>query len=220
MGLGGFLKKAAGGIPGALIRSNKNRNKQVADFARETDDLQAKNRAALNAQMKAAPKYRSFTDTDDFKKLKGYADGPEQSAYSQLAKQNAQARNAFEMDDVGAGVQQQANNAYSNLAMGGGLSSGARERIGSDVGSRGLMDRQLASRQGAQQLADIDMSESQQKAKAQESVLSNVAQDTRGRADFEQRNYETNLNVTSAQMKADAERRAATAPKKKFLGIF
>ena len=92
-------------------------------------------------------------DVLDKLQSEGLAEGP--STWAQLQLDMQAADQAKTLQDLAASSQGQASNAASNLAMRGGVSSGAQERIQSGALKNLLAQEQEAKQAGAQQKLGI-----------------------------------------------------------------
>jgi hypothetical protein len=207
--------------------------------------LQEKNRiaeqtsseAGLRNLLKQRPDRKSALGTSESQAFKSeaYGTGP----LAEYESQRAQARQAFDQ-----GKQSQANkfsdeqqnssisqagqqaNAYSQLAQGGGLSGGARERIASSLGSGNLMNQQAArlSNQRAMQdqentlasgLLDLTGKEAEQRRSMQNAYMTMQQSDITGENQAAQDRYNKQADVEAGILKARSDAAIAAANKKK-----
>lgn len=154
-------------------------------------------------------------------KLREQAFAEGDSPWAQLQQQKLQLEQSGLMDDASKQQMQAAAQNQAQLAMSGGLSGGARERM-ARMGARDLMmARQGVSRMGAQgrmgiQESDLarkqgllsDFANSEQKA--QEMNLGSLKEDVNRKAIFEGERYKSQMSAWAAKQSADAQRAAAS----------
>jgi hypothetical protein len=159
----------------------------------------------------SGPKYKSSINFDEFKDLKKYAYGTEDSPYAQMLREQALAQTSEGVDAAQRDSQAGLGNIYSQLAMGGGLSGGSRERLAGSAGEQALMARQGVRRAGDESQMNIGLQEAQAKQGAQESVLNAIKGDRTSRAQFDMDRWKMKTDQEAAIMKSQAEREVAAA---------
>jgi hypothetical protein len=211
IGLGGLLGGSVGaGIGAALgIRDKKRSAAQV--LADQRAAAQKTQEQKLRDLVASGPGYQSSIDFAEFGKLKDYAYGAEDSPYAKLLREQATQQTSQGVDRAAKDAQASLSNVYNQLAMGGGLSGGARERLASDSGIAALTSRQDVRRSGDEAQMGIGLQEAQQKQKAQENVLNAMQTERKSKAQFEMDQWKMKADQEAAIMKAQAERDIAAA---------
>jgi hypothetical protein len=166
---------------------------------------------AMRDLARSAPKYQSSIAFDEFNKLKDYAYNTEDSPYAKMLREQAMARTSQGVDKASLDAQAQLGNVYSQLAMGGGLSSGARERLAGDVGAQALMARQNVRQAGDEAQREIGLNEAKAKLGAQEKVLSAIEADRRAQAQYDFDRWKQQVETEAAILKSQTERDVARA---------
>jgi len=114
-----------------------------------------KERALIEATIAERPDRISTTASDEFQKMREMAFGGGENPYYAAQRTKAGIDQGFAIDDLSASSLGAQQNAYSQLAQSGGLSSGSRERIAADGIAGALKGRQGLRAQGMKNLADI-----------------------------------------------------------------
>ena len=153
---------------------------QAAETARLAEMFRQQNekaRAELNAVLAERPEYASMLTSPEFAQQKQFAFGDESTKgfLMQRAREEQNLQDALQAQTQAQGGQ--VANAYSQLAMGGGLSSGARERIAAGGAQSGLLSRQGLRSQAAKNLMDLGISEEGQRFASRGGVLQSQMQD-------------------------------------------
>jgi hypothetical protein len=157
---------------------------------------------------------------EGFDKFKNFAmsDGP--SEYAQASEDRLGLQTALERDRASREANQAGAQARSNLAMRGGLSSGARERIAGQVGKGAMQSRQMARQNQLLGLSDIltqDAGARQQAlgsltdwgARSQEFNIQNALGEIGQERDAAFQTYTEEGKRWAAEKKAAAQRAAA-----------
>lgn len=159
-------------------------------------------------------------------KLKEQAFAQGDSPWAQLQLKKLGLEQSGLMDQAAKQQMQGMSQGQANLAMSGGLSTGARERM-ARMGARDLMmARQGISRQGAQGRMGIQESDINRKQgllsdfanteqKAQEMNLGTMKSDIDRQAMFEGNRYNEQMRAWAAKQSADAQRAAASGSRGK-----
>jgi hypothetical protein len=179
---------------------------QAAAAKREQDAQWAARESAMRKIVRSAPQYQSSINFREFRKLKDYAYNTEDSPYAKMLREQAMARTSQGVDKASLDAQAQLGNVYSQLAMGGGLSSGARERLAGDVGSQALMARQNVRQAGDEAQREIGLNEAKAKLGAQEKVLSAIEADRRAKAQYDFDRWKQQAETEAAILKSRAIR--------------
>lgn len=201
-------KGVFGQKPGSIYdqMADKKRQEELArieQYKKERDDM--------SNLLKQQPEFLSATGSAEFGKLKDFAYGTEDSPYAALQKQRAQMQTSQALDTGAREGQSALTSVYDQLAMGGGLSSGSRERLAGDAGRQALVSRQGTRAAGSEALLGIDSQQADQRMKAQEGVLSAQSADINARNAYQQDKFKLGAEVQAAQRKAEAEREIAKA---------
>lgn len=170
-----------------------------------------KERMDMDSILAQQPEFLSSLGSEEFGKFKEFAYGTEDSPYAKLLKERAAAQTSQSLDTGARDMQGQLSSVYDQLAMGGGLSSGSRERVASDVGRSALMSRQGTRAEGVEAERGVDLNQADQRMKAQEGVLSALDRDTQARNAYQQDKFRLRAETQAAQRKAEAEREIAQA---------
>jgi len=144
------------------------------------------------------PEYQSILSSPEQDQMKKYAFGTDQSAQFKKAQELLGLNTQQGLEDQAQAGAGQAANAYSQLAMGGGLSSGARERVGQGVADANLLASQGVRRQGQQGLLDLSKTEEQQRAQRQGEIANAQQADVRGKNEAAQSAFQNKLLGTQA----------------------
>lgn len=159
--------------------------------------------------LQQAPKYQSTLGTPEFERLRAEAFGTGPLAAYEAARQQArlQAQRAIENQSAeGASAVQ---NAYSQLAMGGGLSSGARERVASGGTRSSILARQGLRGTEMSAMADLGTKEASERISGQKSITDALTAEKQRQNEFAQKNYELKAQVEGGLAKSRAERQIA-----------
>jgi len=187
--------------------------------------------AQLKAIIKKQPGYQSLTGTNEYQNLSNLAnssgDLPQYALLKQQAEAAAAAGNtklAEQLNDElqtqaisGAGAQ---SNAYSDLSMGGGLSSGARERIAAGGAENQLFAAQKSRLQNncavndigtnlQSGLLDLGAKSASEKLGLQGSLLTTRGNDLASQNEFNQARHNKAIEVAAAKAKSIREGSAA-----------
>jgi len=200
-------------------------------YGKKEEDTRKKEEQALRKLMKAQPAYESLLKSSAAQDLQKSAYGTDPLAEFQA--QRAQAQAAAEQGKLKIGQQLhdelqdqsiaqagQTANAYSQLAMGGGLSSGARERVASGGlesnlyaaqaarldNQRALQEQQSTLDQG---LLGITAKEGETRRGLQNSYLDLQKQDTAGINSYKQDQWAKRADLESGILKSRSEERIA-----------
>ena len=173
------------------------------DYTNETKDL--------NKLLKTKPKYRSGIANPEFEKLRAFSSSTSDSPYFSMLKDQQAQRSNQQVQGVDASSQGQLSNAYSNLAMGGGLSSGSRERLAGDASMSSLAARQQARQAGSDAMSGLGLEQEKQRMGAQESVLNALSGEAGRQSGFEQEQWKTGVDAQQALKKSQAERDVAAS---------
>lgn len=217
------------GAPGVLAAKKKQEQVQTQALGAQAQQQSLDDK--LNSLIENRPGYSSITGTDEYKNLSGLAnsqgDLPQYALLKQQAEAAAAAGNtklAQQLNDElqnqaisGAGAQ---TNAYSALAEGGGLSSGARERIASTGADNQLFAAQkarLENNRGVNDintnlqtgLLDLGAKSAAEKMGLQSSLLGTRAADLGGQNALTQSQYNQGIDIAAARAKAQKEQDAA-----------
>lgn len=221
--MGFKLGRVVSGQAGSLDRMTGNNGRnllfgdkdgQAADAARMAELFRAQSeraRSDLMGVLAQRPEYQSAVTGPEFDQLKNYAFGAESSPGFMLQRQR-EGQNLT--DALGAGAQAEAGtnaNAYSNLAMGGGLSGGARERIAGGSAVQSLLGRQAARGQSAKNLTDLGISEEGQRFQTRGSVSDALMQDKIRANSATQDAWKTKAQTIAGLNQAEGQQAAALA---------
>ncbi len=165
----------------------------------------------LEGLLRKSPKFKSAIGFDEFNTLQKFATGTQDSPQMQLLKQRAETQGVQELSDLGAAAQGQLSNVYNQLAMGGGLSSGSRERLAGGAGLQNILSAQKARAGQAERMQGLGIEQEQQRAKAFETLLGAKQGDIQARNAFEQEKYRQQTEARMALQKSQAERDVAAA---------
>jgi len=155
----------------------------------------------------------STTGSDEFKQIRDMAFGGGENPYFAAQRAKAGLEQGFAIDDLTASGQGQMQNAYSQLAQSGGLSSGSRERIAADSIASGLKGRQGLRAQGMKSLADIGIAEEGNRAQQQTGVTDALMKETGFQNAYNQDNFNQNNQFRMSQLKSEQERQIAAQNK-------
>lgn len=159
-------------------------NEAMAEYNRKKSNIQQ----GLNEDgSPIAPEFQSMIDpqtgrlrgglqlnlggVEGYDQFRNFATGTGASEFSQAAEDRLGLMTAMERDRATREGAQQAAIARSNLAMRGGLSSGARERIASQGMRAGMAGRQDARQQQLMGIKDIAMQNAAQRQQALGSLV-------------------------------------------------
>ena len=226
----GFLKRAgAGVITGGLSEADRftgshGRNLlfgdqagQAAESARLASmfkEQQDKTRAELMGVLAERPEYKSIL-SPDFQQQRDYAfgDAKDKGFEMQRGREGQNLSDALQASTRGQAGQQA--NAYSQLAMGGGLSSGARERIASGGAVGGLLARQGLRGQSSKNLTDLGIAEEGQRFGTRQGVIQGQMQDVGNQNSFAQANWKTRADTIAGLGQAENQQNTALATRAK-----
>lgn len=153
---------------------------QAAEAARLAEMFRQQNertRAEVTAALAERPEYQSMLTSPEFAQQNQFAFGDESTKgfLMQRAREQQNLQDALQAQAQGQGGQ--LANAYSQLAMGGGLGSGARERIAAGGAQSGLLARQGLRSQAAKNLMDLGISEEGQRFQTRGGILESQMRD-------------------------------------------
>lgn len=159
--------------------------------------------------LQQAPKYQSTLGTPEFERLRAEAFGTGPLAAYEAARQQARLQSQRAIENQSTEGASAVQNAYSQLAMGGGLSSGARERIASGGGRQSILARQGLRSTEMNSLADLGTKEAAERISGQKSVTDALTAEKQRQNEFAQKNYELKAQVEGGLAKSRAERQIA-----------
>lgn len=168
--------------------------------------------------LKQLPGYEdSLLGNKEFQGLQEFAAGGKSALFdSQRERIGLETQsNLEEADRLAAGAQE---NAYNQLAQGGGLSSGSRERVAQSGLESRLLGRQGTRATGQKLLTDLGVAEAQARMEAQKGVASTLQQEAQRRQQFMQDQAKMRVDATLAQQKAASERQITAANQGCFIG--
>lgn len=226
----GFLSKAITGSAGKIdsMTGNRGRNFLLGDQAGQAAEAaklaqmfkaqQDRARSDLMGVLAERPEYSSVINSPEFQKMSGFAFGNEADPGFAMQRQREAGNlsDALQQSTLSQGGQQA--NAYSQLAMGGGLSGGARERIAAGGASSGILARQGLRGQNAKNLMDLGIAEEGQRYGAKQGVLQNQMQDKTNANQYAQQNWQTRANTIAGLSQAEGQQTAALATRQKDNG--
>lgn len=231
----GFLKRAVTGVAtGGLSEVDRatgnngrnmlfgNQGAQAAEMANMTrlfKEQQDRARADLMGVLAERPDYKTVIGSPEWQKMTSYAFGTEEDPGFAMQRQREAGNlsDALQQSTVGQAGQQA--NAYSQLAMNGGLSSGARERIAGGGAVSGLLARQGLRGQNAKNLMDIGIAEEGQRFGAKQGVLQGQMTDATNANNYAQQNWQTRANTIAGLSQAEGQQTAALATRQKDNGM-
>jgi hypothetical protein len=195
----------------ALFGDKAGDAQHVANIQRMFQEQNAKTRAELNAALAERPEYKTITGSPEFAQQKQYAFGDESSKgfLMQRAREQQNLMDALQSQTQAQGGQ--TANAYSQLAMGGGLSGGARERIAANAAQSGLLGRQQLRSQGAKNLADLGIAEEGQRFQTRGGILQSQMQDIGNQNQFAQEAWKTKAQTLAGFGQGEQQQTAALA---------
>lgn len=190
---------------------------ETAKLAEMFKAQQEKARADLMGVLAQRPEYKSILGAD-FNDQRAYAfgDAQDKGFLMQRGREDQNLRDALQAQTQGQ-LGGQAN-AYSQLAMGGGLSSGARERIASGGMQAGLLGRQQLRAQNSKNLTDLGIAEEGQRFQTRGGILQGQMQDATNANNFAQQNWQTRANTIAGLSQAEGQQTAALANRAKDNG--
>jgi len=170
--------------------------------------------ANIMGLLRGLPQYKSSLATPEFEQLKSQAfgTGPLDLYERQREAQGMQLQRGIEGQT--AAQQGQLANAYSQLAMGGGLSSGARERIGLGGVQQGLLDRQRLRAQNMSDLSNLGISEAGTRMDMQRSITDQLTGERSRQQQFEMDRARQIAEAQAGLLKGRREQEAAIFSKK------
>jgi hypothetical protein len=172
-----------------------------------------KERKTIEETIAERPDRISTTASDEFQKMRDMAFGGGANPYYEAQRAKAGLDQGFAVDDLSASSLGAQQNAYSQLAQSGGLSSGARERIGADSIASAMKGRQGLRAQGMKNLADIGIAEEGTRAQQQTGVTDALMQETGAQNAYNTDVYNQNNQFRMAQSKSEQERKIAAENK-------
>jgi hypothetical protein len=201
----------------AIARGRKARDQRAIQQANAQSSRDERLIRDLRSQR---PTFQSTLTSPEFEQQRAFAFSNQESPVfaAQRARIETQGRQA--LDDLSADQAGQQANAYSQLAMGGGLSSGARERVASQGLESNLAARQRARSGTSDQLAQAGLEEARQRMALQTGIADARAKDIAQQNEFNMNAYQEMLGSETALAKARSERDIAAKNRKRFLGIF
>lgn len=141
-------------------------------------------RSSLMGLLRGLPQYKSSFGSE-FEQLRGQAFGQGPLDLYEKQREASRMEQMRALEGQSASQAGQIANAYSQLGMGGGLSSGARERIASGGATSGLFDRQRLRAQGMQNLAGIGTAEAGARMDMQRQVADAITAENQRKQQFE-----------------------------------
>jgi len=204
-----------GGVMGAGAGALVNKNQQALK-AQQAAQQQANQSALAREQqirnlVASGPEFQSSLNFAEFDKFKDFAYGTEDSPYAALQRQRIADQTSQGLDQAAADSSGAMSNIYSQLAMGGGLSGGARERMAGNSIYQDLAARQNVRRQGVEGERDLDQAQNQQRMTAQERFLDAQRSEKQAQRQFELDKWQQQTATEAALQKAAAEREIAAA---------
>jgi hypothetical protein len=186
---------------------------QAAETARLAEMFKQQNeraRADLLGVLAERPEYKSVLGAD-FKTQRDYAfgDAIDPGFLLQRGRENQNLSDALQASTRAQGGQ--TANAYSQLAMNGGLSSGARERIAAGGVANGLLARQGLRSQNARNLTDLSIAEEGQRFQTRGGILQGQIQDATNANNYAQDNWKTRANTLAGLSQGEQQQTAALA---------
>jgi len=182
---------------------------RVAAEEQAKKDAIAAAEAPVRKLLAEAPKYQSTLNTPEFERLRAEAFGTGPLAAYEAARQQARLQSQRAIEDQSREGASAVQNAYSQLAMGGGLSSGARERIASGGGRQSIFARQGLRGTEMTSLADLGTKEAAERMAGQKSITDALTAEKQRQNDFAQKSYELRAQVEGGLAKSQAERQIA-----------
>ena len=171
----------------------------------------AQRAAILDYLVRSQPKYQSPLQSTEFKDINKFAFGTGDLATTKLQRKQADLETQRGLEGLSRDQAGQQANAYTQLATGGGLSSGARERIAQGGASQGLFARQGLRASGAQNLANINLSQEQQRMQAKAGYLDAQAKDFAAKNSAAQDAWRLRADTYAGLEKAKEQTKAAQA---------
>jgi hypothetical protein len=214
------LTTEAGNLAYAQLNDEQRR---AVDRQQELEQISQSEKQMMKI-LKQQPAYKSSFGSKEVKgfQKEAYGTGPlaEYQAMREQARQAAKGQQESLQRGLSDELQNQSiaqggaqANAYSQLAQGGGLSSGARERIASNLGNQSLAARQGARLQQMRGAQDVEqgLAEQQMGLTAKEAADRRAMQnaymqmqsgETAARNQFEQEKYGKKADVLSGLARA------------------
>jgi hypothetical protein len=168
-----------------------------------------KERELIEATIAERPDRIDTTASDEFQKMREMAFGGAENPYYAAQRAKAGLDQGFAIDDLSASSLGAQQNAYSQLAQSGGLSGGARERIGADSIASAMKGRQGLRAQGMKNLADIGIAEEGTRATQQTGVTDALMKETGAQNAYNTDVYNQNNQFRMSQLKSEQERAIA-----------
>lgn len=177
--------------------------------AQATSDQEEINNKVRDILAKA-PQYSNSLDFSEFNNLKNQAfgSGPLDAFERQRQLEKTEAQRALE-NQTSEGASQ-VQNAYSQLAQ-GGLSSGARERVGMGGAQSNIFARQGLRNQDILSNLDINAREGTARSSMQDQITKAITAENNRKADAEMNAYKLKAETEAGLAKATAERAAAAS---------
>lgn len=207
---GGMQQGSAESNPFTVVQQNP----YTADIAGLNKKI--KKAAGINSERQLIedtiaerPDHISTTASDEFQKMRDMAFGGGENPYFAAQRAKAGLDQGFAIDDLSASSQGAMQNAYSQLAQSGGLSSGARERIGADSMVAAMKGRQGLRAQGMKNLADIGIAEEGTRAQQQAGVTDAIGKEAGAQNAYNSDAYNQNNTFRMSQLKSEQERAIA-----------
>ncbi len=184
----------------------------VDDIKRQAEE----SRARLATLFSQRPQYGSINANPEFDDMKKYAFGSDSSKSFLLRKDELQKQLTQQLEDSDVSQSGATANAYSQLAMDGGLASGARERVAAGAADQTLLSKQGLRRQTTMGNVELGKAEEGQRYTRQSELQSAMQKDAELRnndtqAAFQQRlaaemgvDKATEMKLTGAQNGASA----------------
>lgn len=216
----GFKSVPAGNIHpsrvnGATAMTRNPYEAQINDLNKKISSAGGlnKERQLIEDIIAERPDRISTTGSDEFKKMREMAFGGGENPYYAAQRAKAGVEQGFAIDDLSASALGSQQNAYSQLAQSGGLSSGSRERIAADGIAGALKGRQGLRAQGMKNLADIGIAEEGTRATQQTGVTDAIMKETGQQNVYNTDTYNQNNQFRMSQLKSEQERQIAAQNK-------
>lgn len=165
----------------------------------------------LESLMQERPGYNFAYGSPEFQKLRSQiASGKSLEAYDK-ARSLLDLKARQQIDAQTANLAGQQAGAYSELAMGGGLSSGARERLAQGGLLGNIQARQALRGETQSQYAQMAAQEAQEKLAIQQQIANIVAQEEQRRQQMEMERWKTEMETRAAIEKSRQQAQATGA---------
>jgi hypothetical protein len=186
---------------------------QNGQLLSELDQRRLDNEKFIKGIVKQAPAYQSTTNNAAFKNLQNQAFGAGPNPLFEQQRAAAQAALGTNLDNQAQAAAGARANTYSDLAMGGGLSSGARERVAASNIFGDLANRQQTRAASDAGMRDIGIKEVGAKQDLQKQIAEGLAKDSAGRNDYLQNKYKLNSALQAGgRLSADQMQAADKLP--------